>query len=269
MRRGLPTDGLGRRQREELSRAHRVQQCVVFTLVLVALCPVLAFYYVKRGGAHSHAANVFDAIVVPGGGLTADGEAPPWVRARLDKALELYEDNRDAYIILLSRGTPHKAPPIDSEGRPVDEAQVSAEYLRERSVPAQRLLQDTWSLDTIGNAVFLRLMHLEARGFKRVAVITNEFHMPRLAAIFEWVLALPPTQNCYKTGYFEVPDLGLTDEQLKTRRSKEASSLEKLHVTIESIRSLPQLHGFVFEHHGSYATGVARVPVSKELAASY
>jgi uncharacterized SAM-binding protein YcdF (DUF218 family) len=213
--------------------------------------------------------GILDAIVVPGGGLTADGDAPDWVRARLDRALELFEVNREARVVLLSRGTPHKPPPLDPDGRPIDEAYVSAEYMRERGVPSEQLLQDTWSLDTIGNALFLRLMHLDPRRLRRVAVITNAFHMPRVEAIFEWVLALPPAPVRFTTSYVPVPDLGLTDEQLEARRSKESASLSKLRVTMSQIGSMQQLHAFIFERHGSYATGIPKVPVSKELAASY
>lgn len=264
-------DGLGRRQRTEIVRAQRLQQCIIASLVVIALSPALGYFFYNRhsGGSNGRALPPFDAIVVPGGGLTVTGDAPTWVRARLDKALELFENNRESYVILLSRGTPHKPPPLDADSRPVDEAYVSAEYMRERNVPAQRLLQDTWSLDTIGNAVFLRLMHLDPRKLRRVAIITNEFHMPRVMAIFDWVLNLPPLPTRFSTHYVAVEDVGLTSEQLAARREKEASSLEKLRVTISNIRTIAQLHGFVFEHHGSYATGVPRVPVSKELAASY
>ncbi|KAG8469229.1 hypothetical protein KFE25_007747 [Diacronema lutheri] len=273
--RGLPSDGLGRRQRTEIVRARRVQQCIVASLVMVALAPAAAYWLSSRRAPRAGqlsdggALPPLDAIVVPGGGLTVTGDAPAWVRARLDRALELFAANRESYVILLSRGTPHKPPPLDPEGRPIDEAYVSAEYLRERSVPAQRLLQDTWSLDTIGNAAFLRFMHLEPRRLRRVAVVTNAFHMPRVAAIFDWVLGLPPVATRFDAHYVAVDDVGLTDEQLGARRAKEAASLDKLRVTIDNIRSASQLHGFLFEHHGSYATGASREPVSTELAASY
>lgn len=268
--------GLGRSQRAEVLRAKRIRtmlrpfsaRCVVLVLASVALsAAALGSWYVGRsaGGA----LPPFEAIVVPGGGLTDAGDAPEWVRARLDRAIGLFEDNRDSYVILLSRGTPHKPPPLDPDNRPIDEAFVSAKYMRERGVPAQRLLQDTWSLDTIGNAVFARLMHLDPRRLRRVAVVTNGFHMDRTRAIFEWVLSLPPVTTRFSAHYFAVEDVGLTEEQLRARRAREASSLLKLAATVENIRTLAQLHGFVFEHHGSYATGVPRVPISKEAAASY
>jgi hypothetical protein len=167
--------GMGRRQREEIVRARRFRRCIVASLGIVALAPILLLgpslawrssraHLALSESATAALADDFDAIVVPGGGLMADGEPPPWVVARLDKCLELWTLNPGARVVVLSRGTPHKPPPLDADGRPIDEAAVSADYLRARGVPSEQLLQDTWSLDTIGNAFFLRLMHLEPRG---------------------------------------------------------------------------------------------------------
>mmetsp|Transcript_14023 Transcript_14023/g.41261 ORF Transcript_14023/g.41261 Transcript_14023/m.41261 type:complete len:280 (+) Transcript_14023:26-865(+) len=272
---GLPGHGMSRRQQEEVVRARRLRQGV-FTLMFLAVVLPVSVYLFGLGASDMDApfgtdpTGPFDAVVVPGGGITPEGDATVWVRARLDKALELFETNPNAYFVLLSRGTPHKPPPMDMDNRPIDEAYVSAEYMRERGVPSERLLQDTWSLDTIGNALFLRLMHLEPRKLKRVAVITNTFHMNRVRAIFEWVLHAPPTGVKFKCTYISVPDVGLTEEQLRARMSKEAASLEKMRTsTLRTVQTLPELHAFIFERHGAYATGIPRVPVSKELAASY
>jgi hypothetical protein len=100
-------------------------------------------------------------------------------------------------------------------------------------------------------------------------VITNAFHSPRVQAIFEWVLRLPPTPLRFQTRYVDADDVGLTAEQLDTRRRKEAESVRALQRTIEAHVTVAALHGFVFERHGAYATGIARTPVSRELAASY
>ena len=41
-----------------------------------------------------------DCIIVLGGGVTSKGECPIWVKARLDKALELYSKGFADKIIL-------------------------------------------------------------------------------------------------------------------------------------------------------------------------
>ena len=35
---------------------------------------------------------MYDALLIPGGGLLPDGELPPWVRARFDLAISLYQN---------------------------------------------------------------------------------------------------------------------------------------------------------------------------------
>ena len=69
---------------------------------------------------------------------------------------------------MLSRGTTHKPPPLDTAGFPIDESMASARYLVERGVAPARVLLESWSLDTIGNAAFARLMHSDVRGWRRI-----------------------------------------------------------------------------------------------------
>jgi hypothetical protein len=110
---------------------------------------------------------------------------------------------------------------------------------------------------------------LRARRLRRVVVITNAFHSPRVQAIFEWVLRLPPAPLHFKTRYVDADDVGLAPAQLAARRAKEAASVAALRRTIDTHATVAALHGFIFERHGAYATGIARTPVSRELAASY
>ena len=102
--------------------------------------------------------NAFDAILIPGGGLLPDGKPPRWVRERLDKAIEIADAR---FFVTLSRGTVHKAPPLDERGFPIDESTASAMYLLDRGVPEDRILTETASLDTIGNAYFSRVIHID------------------------------------------------------------------------------------------------------------
>ena len=58
------------------------------------------------------------------------------------------------FIVLLSGGTPHKPNPRDSAGFPVWEATAAARRVLELGagdVPATCVLEETFSLDTIGN----------------------------------------------------------------------------------------------------------------------
>jgi uncharacterized SAM-binding protein YcdF (DUF218 family) len=114
----------------------------------------------------------YDAILIPGGGLQIDGSLPPWVCNRLDKAVEI---SSTRFFITLSRGTFHKAPPRDKDGFPIDESLAGARYLIARGVPKDRVLFETTSFDTIGNALFSRLIHIEPLKLVRLLVITSNF----------------------------------------------------------------------------------------------
>jgi len=127
------------------------------------------------------------ALVVPGGGVGADGTPPMHVSARLDAAAKLWSDEEkrgmgsQTFIVLLSAGTPHKPPPRDPKGFPVLEATAGARYLiGVRGVPPSAIREELVSLDTIGNAVMARLLILDPLGCRTATVITSAFHMPRV-----------------------------------------------------------------------------------------
>uniref|UniRef100_A0A7S1P5G0 DUF218 domain-containing protein n=1 Tax=Vitrella brassicaformis TaxID=1169539 RepID=A0A7S1P5G0_9ALVE len=120
---------------------------------------------------------MYDAVIIPGGGVDQQGVPHPWVVERLKRALTL--DKQTKYYILLSRGTTHKAPPLDSEGVPIDEAAAGAKYLAEHGVSTDRILMERWSLDTIGNIYALRRLITEPMDMRSLVFVTNEFHMNR------------------------------------------------------------------------------------------
>lgn len=197
----------------------------------------------------------YDAVVVPGGGLVPDtGEPRPWVKARLDLALKL--DKATQYYIVLSRGTTHRAPPTDSRGVPIDESSASALYLLQHGVDCNRILQDSWSLDTIGNAYFTRQMITDPLYLRRLIVVTSAFHMPRTRAIFNWIFSLPCDStgaSNYTIDFCTADDVGLEAEELAARTLKESIGLETLASrTIPRVKSKSELARFVHVEHGAY-----------------
>ena len=189
-----------------------------------------------------------DAILVPGGGVRADGRLPPWVERRLDRVLALHTSE---HIITLSAGTVYKPPPIDKFGAPVFESIAGARYLIERGVPPSLVLAETCSYDTIGNAYFSRAIHVDPRGFRALLVVTSAFHMPRTEAIFRWVYGLSP-RRC--TLQFEwVPDAGMAPAALSARRQLEAARLRSLVPVMSRIDTIDELHRWLFTDHRAYA----------------
>eukprot|EP00614_Pseudopedinella_elastica_P025974 CAMPEP_0172624312 /NCGR_PEP_ID=MMETSP1068-20121228/135419_1 /TAXON_ID=35684 /ORGANISM="Pseudopedinella elastica, Strain CCMP716" /LENGTH=285 /DNA_ID=CAMNT_0013433209 /DNA_START=78 /DNA_END=935 /DNA_ORIENTATION=+ len=207
-----------------------------------------------------------DAIVVLGGGLTSEGTISPWTVARCEAALDIYKIGVAAgakpMLVTTSWGTTWKPPPHDARGFPISEASAAARHLISLGVPHSDIFEEGVSLDTVGNAFFVRTVHTDPAGWRRLVVITNEFHMPRTKAIFEWVFGLGSCNDYnenYQGGYgirfVAVADAGLSGHVLEGRRAKEAASLESfLSGTRQRATSMKGLHAFLFGDHTAYAS---------------
>jgi uncharacterized SAM-binding protein YcdF (DUF218 family) len=190
-----------------------------------------------------------DAVLVPGGGVREGGELPSWVRARLDLAVQRYEG---AYIIALSAGTTHRPPPVDGDGFPIFESVAAARYLVSAGVPADRILVETCSYDTVGNAFFSRVIHADPLGLRRLLVITSDFHVARAQAVFEWVYGLTPQAAAYEMDFAGVADPAMDTAILRERQKRERASLEALAALTPNIRSMRDFHRWLFTEHSAY-----------------
>lgn len=220
----------------------------------------------------------YDAILVPGGGSQRDADPsslPEWTIRRLDAAKDVWVTQHQVPIIItLSAGTPHRPNFVDADGFPVLEATSAALYLQQQGVPPSALLQETTSLDTIGNAYFARVQHTDPAGFRRLLIITSAFHMPRTAAIFDWLFSLnPDPERPYVLSYLSVSDANIDDEVIVARAQREQDSLRGFLRTSASLRSLRDVHSWLFREHKAYAVpvlGVRRAAaVAGAVKASY
>lgn len=209
----------------------------------------------------------FDAVLIPGGGLTPIGELTPFVRARLDRALAFSAD----FYIALSAGTTHLPPPLDLRGYPIFEAIPAAQYLHERAVPRDHILIEASSYDTIGNAFFTRTIHTDPRGLSRLLIVNSRFHMPRTEAIFRWVFGATPGRG-YDLSFESTEDIGLSPETLEARAERERASLAAVRRLASSLTTLSGIHQWLFTEHGAYAWFLhdeAYRPVTGPLVETY
>ncbi|NER78176.1 MAG: YdcF family protein [Leptolyngbya sp. SIO1D8] len=197
-----------------------------------------------------------DAVLIPGGGVSAAGEVVPWVKVRLERAIA-YSPS-PTYFIPLSAGTTHKPPPLDTQGFPVLESIAAARYLLSRGVEAERILPETVSLDTIGNAYFARVQHTDPLGLRRLHIITSQFHWPRTQAIFTWIFGLPGSAVSYELTFEATPDIGIPAAVLTARYQKEQAGLAHVMALRSRLNSLPDLHRWLYTDHDAYA--IARQP---------
>lgn len=194
----------------------------------------------------------YDAILIPGGGLTKNGQLPDWTKKRIEVAFD--QANGNPFFITLSGGTVHKAPPIDEEGFPIYESQTAGNFLIELGVNPDQILSEISSFDTIGNAYFARVIHTDPMGLRKLLIVTSEFHLPRAQAAFEWIFNLLPDEN-YDLDFIASPNTGLDPEILSARIEKEASSLASLKQNAQGISTLADFHTWLFLEHAAYAPG--------------
>lgn len=86
-------------------------------------------------------------------------------------------------------------PPSAAVGLPSQSVHLrSPHHLRRpplrKGVPAEMILKESSSFDTLGNAYFCLCDHAVPLRWRRPLVVTSEFHMPRSRAAFEGVFRL-------------------------------------------------------------------------------
>ena len=147
--------------------ARRVGYVVVALLVVYYAATL---WWVHKVGESDQARPV-DAIIVMGA-AQYDGRPSKLLAARLDHALELYEEGYAPLIVTTGGNRP---------GDRFTEAEASANYLIERGVPAEAIIQVAGensyeSLELASNEV-------RFRGLQRVLLVSDPYHMLRTRLI--------------------------------------------------------------------------------------
>ncbi len=139
-------------------------------IVVVASC--VAFYLVAAGvlvwsGCHDDLQHV-DVALIPGNTVDSNGVPSARLKARLDKAVELFQEGYFSFIIV-SGGT-------GKEGYP--EGDAMRDYLTKMGVPVSGILVDNTGVTTGASARNTsRLM--KSRNLRSVLVVSQYFHVPR------------------------------------------------------------------------------------------
>ena len=190
----------------------------------------------------------YDAIVILGGGVRDGGALPPWAARRYDLAL-LRRTSEP--MLCLSAGTFHRGLPSDEHGLPIFESVAGARYLTSHGVLPDQVLIEAVSWDTIGNAYYSRLLFADPFRWKKLLVITSQFHMPRSRAIFEWVYGMEPAG--FSLAFEAASDDDMSPAVRKARTEREQASLASFRTGVEKqIRTLNELHPWIYTGHRAY-----------------
>lgn len=152
--------------RPSRSVARRVVQAVIVVLLVGVAYYAVSFWQVRSTGRTDQARSV-DAIVVMGA-AQYDGRPSPQLAARLDHAVELWNDGL-APIVVVTGG--------NQEGDRFTEAETSARYLVDRGVPEPAIVQENAGSTTFESLE--RARSLVDDSVTTVLVVTDPYHALR------------------------------------------------------------------------------------------
>ncbi|AQS41378.1 MAG: Hypothetical protein BHV28_06750 [Candidatus Tokpelaia hoelldobleri] len=144
-----------------------MRRFLIAGLIVLAVIS-LAMLVLALSGLREHEGRA-DIGVVPGASINSDGTPRPYLKVRLDKAVQAYRQGRFPRI-MVSGGKGVK-------GR--TEADVMAAYLIKHGVPAGRIIKDSAAYNTAATAENLK-KYMDRRKLKSAFAITQFFHMPRM-----------------------------------------------------------------------------------------
>ncbi|MEK9194602.1 MAG: YdcF family protein [Patescibacteria group bacterium] len=196
-----------------------------------------------------------NAVVVLGGGISANGLLSPATLARLDRLLKDRTILQSIPVILSGRWSGF----MEVEPN-TTEAEEMKKYLVERGVDAQQIILETESLDTISNAVFVRMIIERHRDWKKILLITSDWHMKRALWIFQQVLG----------GNYQVVPLSVISSKVKKgpRENYEKYLLNVAKKFLKDIRgNSKELIQLLRTEHPFYSKSERAQKLLKEIAA--
>jgi uncharacterized SAM-binding protein YcdF (DUF218 family) len=141
-------------------------------LAVVGLVAVIITYEtVPRGNTDQ---THFDTLIVLGSPADPDGKPSVEQRERVMEAVREFQKGRADHLIVTG-GAAHNA---------WIEGMIEAEVARKGGVPADAVLTEVRSKNTIENVYYAWQM-MQARGWKSAEVVSSHSHLPRASLILE------------------------------------------------------------------------------------
>jgi len=169
---------------------------------------------------------MLDVIIVLGRGIEEDGSLPPDPKSRVRKAAELYKNGAASLVVMSGAWTYHfDIHPTRSE------AEAMKEYAIKLGIPESAIIEESKSMDTIGNVYFTKKDVVEPRGFTNIAIIASEDHMPRVKYLFEKIYG-----EVYELE-FVVSERVIDDESYEKESVHENNSMAITHQWLDSVSS--------------------------------
>lgn len=142
---------------------------LIFRLLALALLIVIGtVIWIVFDGLSDHGDKA-DVGVVPGNAVRRDGLPGPILRARLDRAIELYQAGK--YPLIIVSGA--------TKLGGYDEPAVMANYLVEHQVPRAVVITDKMGTNTSDTGIDVAHI-MKARHLQSAMIVTNYYHITRM-----------------------------------------------------------------------------------------
>ncbi len=151
---------------------------ILLKLILLGiLCyaGMIAFVCIQEGNVPDQLSSdtPYDAIIVLGAQVKADGTPSVQLSWRLDAAVSAYEQHAVPVVVCGARG----------KDEPMPEAEAMRLYLEERGIPAEDILEDPDSFNTRQNLINAQRLLSSRESIQRVLIVTSDYHVPRSMAL--------------------------------------------------------------------------------------
>lgn len=132
--------------------------------------------------------SAYEAIVVLGAGLRADGTPSDMLSDRLNVAITLYESGAAKYIVLSG----------DCSGEEYDEVSAMFDYCIKHGIPESAIVRDNSGYSTYESVYNV----IELLGYKNIIIVTQKYHLYRAVYIAKQmgadVVGVPSDPRAYK-----------------------------------------------------------------------
>lgn len=159
----------------------------------------------------------FDCIIVLANEMDPQGNLNPESLARIERGVELWKDNPSARMITC--GWAYRK---DSD---LCIGNVLKDYAIKMGVPAEKIIPELNSRDTVGDAVFTKLLIVNSTKWRKIQVVTSDYHVNRTAHIFRFIYGPEYEIEVAGSGQFDGPE----------KQKLEKASIEAFQKTFEGV----------------------------------
>lgn len=121
----------------------------------------------------------FDCIIVLANEMDREGNLNLESRKRVELACDSYFDKRSTTLVTC--GWNYRK---DSE---LNIGDVLKQYAVKAGVPAENIITELNSRDTVGDAFFTKVNIVSGKGWRKLLVVTSDYHVSRTSNIFRFI----------------------------------------------------------------------------------